>query len=453
MNLDKFMNGFIDNYLKKNPYANKEEVNICINQMKKIILDNKDKTPLEIIDLMMRDYVLEIDEIRKKYGIPGFTIGMKVGKIKIKIYGGKLNYIGEEMKDNALFDIASMSKFYTQVICYNLLNEGYFNYTDKISNLDNRFKNLDELTIEDILTFGTTFETELRISNAKNKEEALNLLFNAKVVNKNKYNYNDIGMMIIKEVMEKVSGMTYEELVNKYIIKKYNLSNTYVIVPKNKFHLVTGTPNFKIAHINDPSANVLGGFSGHAGIFSSSDDLIKFMMMAHSNVPNISDAYTKGKLNDAIGIMGNAFVPHQKGLVKSFVDTLEPIDTFAIQGSTRVNANAASTQAHNILFNPSSMSMDEAKERVNKINEKRIEEGKKTINPLREYELIENNKSISYKLIDARELVPLAEMEKIIKENAMTLLKLNFFNEIIRAYEKNYGDINYILDNNSNKKI
>ena len=118
-----------------------------------------------------------------------------------------------------------------------------------------------------------------------------------------------------------------------------------------------------------------------------------------------------------------------------------------------MNANAASTQAHNILFNPSSMSMDEAKERVNKINEKRIEEGKKTINPLREYELIENNKSISYKLIDARELVPLAEMEKIIKENAMTLLKLNFFNEIIRAYEKNYGDINYILDNNSNKKM
>lgn len=444
MNFDKLINKFVNDYLALAPYANKDEIEHFVKQMRDLIITNKDKTPREIIDIMLEENIREIDVVREKYGIPGFTIGMQVGNIRIKLYGGTLNNLGNEMTENALFDIASMTKFYTQVICYHLIQERYFSLNDKIMDIDTRFTNIGDLTIRDILTFGTTFRSNGLIKNASKIEEAKDILFNVNVVEKNKYNYNDIGMMIIKEVMEHVTGHTYEELLDKYIIKAYNLKNTHLIVPKCKLKLVTGTPNFLVGHINDASANALGGFSGHAGIFSASDDLLKFLMESHSKVPNISDAYTPGKLNDAVGIMGNAYVSHPTGLVKSFVDTLEPIDTIAIQGSTRVNANASHDSAHDILFNPGSMGMEEAKERVAKINEIRSKEGKSLIDPIKVFTHIRDGEKVNSNLIDTRTLVPISEMEKIIKKNAITILKLRFFNEVIAAYTSEYeNEIKY----------
>lgn len=450
MNLERLLEKFINDYRVKAPYVDKDELYFFLFQMKNLIIKNKDKTPEEIIDTLLEDNIRKIDDIRKKYGVPGYTVGIKVGGITIKLYGGTINYLGEEMPSNALFDIASMTKFYTQVICYHLMSEGYFSYNDRINSLDDRFVNLGDLTVKDILTFGTTFTTLIRISNQKRIIDAKDTLFNAKVVEKNKYNYNDIGMMIMKEVMERVTNISYNDLLNKYIVKPYNLTDTHVIVPKCKFKLITATPNFRIGHINDLSANALGGYSGHAGIFTTNDDLIKFMMGVYSNVPNITDAYTPSKLNDAIGIMGNVYVSNPKGLSKSFVDVMEPSDTIAIQGSTRVNANASSDSFHDILFNPSSMSIEEAEKYVAIINEKRKKEGKNPINPIKSIDYFEEGKLVQYKLIDARELLPLSEMENVIRRNAITVLKLRFFNEVLNEYSKDYNkSINYIRNTNN----
>lgn len=52
-------------------------------------------------------------------------------------------------------------------------------------------------------------------------------LFNMKVVSTGKYNYNDMGLMLMKEVMENVTGETYDALVDKYLIKSLNLKDTH----------------------------------------------------------------------------------------------------------------------------------------------------------------------------------------------------------------------------------
>ena len=258
--------------------------------------------------------------------------------------------------------------------------------------------------------------------------------------------------MIMKEVMEKVTNMTYPELVDKYIIEPLNLQDTHIIVPNSKFHLLTGTPNFKTGHINDMSANAVGGYSGHAGIFSSSDDLVKLARGVREGniVPNIRDAYTPGRLNDAIGRMGNVYTSHPEGIAKTFVDNLEPRDTFAIAGSTRVNMASSSDSTFNILFNPSSMSMEEARDRINKINEERTKKGLASINPVKEFEFLRDGRLVSYHLIDPRQLLPLGEMEKSVVNMVRTTLKLRFLDYIIRKYEKNIEEIN--VERNGNNK-
>ena len=450
--MSKIVEEFLKDYLKRQPYASHEELVKVLSEAELIIRNNHDKSLEEIINIIIQKDIEEYEEIRKKYGVPGYTGSISVGNINVKLYGGNINYLGEPMPSNALFDIASMTKFYTQIVAYNLIKEGYFKREDKITDLDSRFVNLGNLTIDDILTFAVSFRTDGLIKDKKTIDEALNTLYTANVQEVGKWNYNDVGLMIMKEVMEKVTNMTYPELVDKYIIKPLNLRDTHIIVPRSKFHLLTGTPNFKMGHINDMSANAVGGYSGHAGIFASSDDLVKLARGVRETniVPNINDAYIPGRLNDAIGTMGNVYTSHPEGIVKTFVDNLEPRDTFAIAGSTRVNMASSSDSTFNILFNPSSMSMDEARERIKTINDERIKKGLAPINPVKEFEFLRDGRLVSYNLIDPRQLLPLGEMEKSVVNMARTTLKLRFLDYLVKRYEKNIEEIN--IERNVNNK-
>ena len=448
--MSRIVEEFLKSYLEREPYATKEELVGVLTEAEMVIKNNPDKSLEEIINLIIEKDIKDYEEIRKRYGVPGYTGSISVGNINVKLYGGNINYLGEEMPSNALFDIASMTKFYTQVVAYNLIKEGYFRRDDKIKDLDSRFINLDNITVDDILTFGVKFMTDGRISDKKTIDEALNTLYNIKVVGTGKWDYNDMGLMIIKEVMEKVTGLSYPELIDKYIIKPLHLNDTHVIVPKSKFHLITGTPNFHLGHINDMTANAVGGYSGHAGIFASSDDLVKLSKGVREEgiVPHIEDAYTPGNLNDAIGRMGNVYTSHPLGIEKTFVDNLEPKDTFAIAGSTRVNMASSHDSTFNILFNPSSMSMEEAMERVRLINERRKKDAKPLISPVKEYEFDRNGKMLKYSLIDPRQLLPLSEMEKSVQNMARTTLKLRFLDYLIKEYDKSYEGQHIAINTN-----
>ncbi len=442
MNFDRLIDDFITDYLERGTYASITELREVISEVADLIKSNKDKTSEEIIELLINNNINVVDSVRKDYGIPGYVMQMKVGKINLKLYSGKLNYLGEDMTDDALFDIASMTKFYTQAIIYNLLKENVLAYDDKIRDLDSRFNNLLDLTVGDILTFSTTFEMDKRLDDYRDKEEAIDALTKARVVAKNKYNYNDIGLIIMKEVMEKVSGLRYEELLDKYVLKPLHLTNTHLMVPKEKYHLVTGTPNFKIGKVNDLKALILGGYSGHAGIIASSDDIIKMMTNVHQIVPNIKDAYTPGKYNKAYGIMGNTYVAHPEGLDKSFLDKLETKDSFGIAGSTRVNALASYDSAYDILFNPSSIDENEAIKQEKRINDERVKHGLAPIQIVKKRTYTTNGKN-DYTLIDSRYLVPVSAMDKVMHQQAKTMLMLRFFDYVIKCYSNEIKDIEF----------
>ena len=449
--LSNLVEEFLLDYLKRNPYLPQEKTREAITTKKELIKilsntellirKNKDKSLEEIINLIIKDNIKEFENIRKKYGIPGYTASIKVGVANVKLYGGNINYLGEEMPENALFDIASMTKFYTEIIAYNLISERVFKRDDKIVSLDNRFTNLGDLTVNDILTFATTFRTDGLIKDKKRLDEAYNTLFSAKVVETGKWNYNDIGLMIMKEVMERLTGLSYIELVNKYIVRPLELENTHIIVPRNKFHLITGTPNFKEGHINDMTANAVGGYSGHAGIFSSSDDLIKLMYDVRRTLPNYRDLITPNMNRSSVSVMGNVYVAHPTGIYESFVDTSEPSDTFAISGSTRVNAAGSADSAYTVLFNPSSMQIDEARERVAKINRERVKKGLMPIDPVKEYEFDRDGKLVKYTLIDSRSLFPVDPMAKAVQSIAISTIKLRFMDFLIKKYDNSIKEI------------
>lgn len=451
---------FLEDYLDRTPYlpdnnppdklsiTTKQDLINILSSVELIIRWNKGKPIEQVIEALIRDNIDKFETIRKKYGVPGYTASIKVGNYNVKLYGGNINYLGEPMPENALFDIASMTKFYTQIIAYNLINEGLFNRSDKIRDLDDRFVNLGDLTVDEILTFATTFRTDGALKDKKEINEALDALYNVVVTNTGKYDYNDMGMMIMKELMERLTGLSYEELVNKYIVGPLGLEDTHVIVPNAKYHLLTGSPNASVGNINDMTANAVGGYSGHAGIFASSDDIIKVVMEAAKKnsqiLPHNEDTYTPNKLVSSRSVMGNVYRAHPTGIYDSFVDTTEPIDTFAISGSTRTNAAASSDSAYTVLFNPSSISFQDAKDKMDKINEERKKLGKNPVYPVREFEFNRNGELIKRKLIDPRLVVlPVDPMAKAVQSIAYTTLKLRFLDFVMKKQAKNLEEVNF----------
>lgn len=458
---------FLIDYLKKAPQipttkkegtktiTTKDDLINILADVELLIRKNKDKSLEEIIELIIIDNVNMFEEIRKKYGVPGYTASVKVGNNNVKLYGGNINYLGEPMPENALFDIASMTKFYTQIIAYNLISEGYFNRSSIIKDLDPRFVNLGNLSVDQILTFSTTFHTDGYIKEKTTIDEALNTLYNITVTGTGRYDYNDMGLMVMKEVMEKVSGLSYDELVDKYIVKPLGLNDTHIIVPRNKFHLITGTPNASVGHINDMSANAVGGYSGHAGIFASSDDVIKLMLEAakKQNSKIISDnsdffkpsSYlSKSGREIARAVAGNVYTHSKEGLDESFIDTAEPLETFGISGSTRTNAAASPDSAYTMFFNPASVSIEYAKELEERINRERIANGEKPIVVYRQFEFDRLGKTVKLDLIDPREILPAASMIYAVQSVAMTTIKLRFLDFVMKKYEKELEEVNIV---------
>ena len=407
MYIDKIIDELVTDYMKDTPYATKDDIVRVLEDTKAVLEKNKDKTPEEIIDIFIEDCIKDLNRIMDEYTVPGIISQLKVDNINISMYGGLDKPNGNPLTKDALFDVASISKLYTQIIAYKLINEGVFDLDEEINKLDPRFENVSTITVEDVLKFKVRFQTEELIEDTKTKHSAKKNLFGMQITGLGMYNYNDMCMMLMKEVMENLTGKSFEELFYEYIIKPYNLNNTYLTVPKDKKHLITGTPNID-GSVNDLKANAMGGYSGHAGVRVTSDDLIKLSSAINNEYLLKKGLYSPNKLSSIRSEkMGNLYV--NDGDERSYFGYMAPSKSIAAQGSTRVITRASKYKDKDInstiLTNMASITDEQMIEMIQKKNRELIMKKE----PMLQIEnLIKERKynSKTYKMHDIRILMP-----------------------------------------------
>ena len=449
--IEQLFNKFVDNIIKNGVYAPKEKIIDVVCDIKELITKNKDKTPEKIVELIIDENIKLLYEIMNSdLPIPGFTTGINVANINVKLFGGYKNFKKEPISENAIFDCASITKFLTEIVAYSLIKDGFININDNIKSLDNTKVNLDNITIEDILTFNVEFRTNGRLESMKTKTQFQNCLNTVEVYNKGTFHYNDIGMMLLKDIFEKVMNVSFETLVKKYILEKLNIDDIYLKVPKEKHSLITATPNTEILLPNDPKVVGAGGYSGHAGMFSTSDGLIKLGSgILNSNLlgNKTSDLYTAGKKYNR-AVMGTVYVSHPEGVKKSFVSDLSSKQAFALQGSTKTQLNVDKFTiektnyivASTILLNPASMSIEEAKRQEKIINKEREKRGELPLSLVKHFAFNNDGKIIEYDLIDVRPIIPFNKtINPLTDKNAEVILKFMFLSEYIKEYDREYN--------------
>lgn len=95
-----------------------------------------------------------------------------------------------------------------------------------------------------------------------------------------KFAYSDVGFIVLGKLVERVSGMTLDRFATSRLFKPLAMSDTMYNPPETLRSRIAPTENqgddWICGRVHDPRSFEMGGVAGHAGLFSSVDDLVKF---------------------------------------------------------------------------------------------------------------------------------------------------------------------------------
>lgn len=239
---------------------------------------------------------------------------------------GVKTYSPKIMNQDTIFDLASTSKLFTCIAILKLKELGLIDLFSPVRKYLPEFKHLDNTTIYDLLKFRVKVSTKRRIDKAKSTQEALEILYTAAPdENQNFTNaYTDIGAMILRLLVEKITKIPFNDFLQDIIFKKANMKDTHLNVPFEKIPRVAnenyatiinsdGTSYTKFdtnpGTAHDPKALIMGANKGiapgHAGYFSTMQDMVNLgfaltngTILTKESVFSIADNEVGRKIDD-----------------------------------------------------------------------------------------------------------------------------------------------------------
>ncbi len=228
-----------------------------------------------------------------------------------------------KVKNTDLYDLASLTKILATTICImKLYDEGKIDIDQKLVKYLPSLKgtNKENIIIRDMMAhqaklkpwipFYTETMTAKGKLNSKIYSEKISKKYPIEVAEgiyikkeytdtifqriidsglrkKTRYRYSDLGFYLLKEIVEKVSKQGFEEYLYENFYSPLGLS-TICFKPMKKFEKrkIIPTENDTVfrkqlvhGYVHDQGAAMLGGVSGHAGLFANSNAVAVIMQM------------------------------------------------------------------------------------------------------------------------------------------------------------------------------
>jgi uncharacterized protein YbbC (DUF1343 family)/CubicO group peptidase (beta-lactamase class C family) len=193
----------------------------------------------------------------------------------------------EPMTVDTIFDLASLTKCVaTATSVMKLVEEGRVRLNDPVAvYLPDFAKNGKEsITVRQLLTHFSGLREDLDLKKAwQGRDAAYQMAMDEKPAFPpgSRFLYSDINFETLGFLVEKVSGLTLDEYAAKSIYAPLGMSDTRFVPPAQWHSRIAPTEydeNHKMLRgiVHDPTARRMGGVAGHAGLFSTADDLSKF---------------------------------------------------------------------------------------------------------------------------------------------------------------------------------
>ncbi|MFN4082406.1 MAG: glycoside hydrolase family 3 N-terminal domain-containing protein [Bacteroidia bacterium] len=275
--------------------------------------------PFALIDSLVQKGI-------KNKAMPGCQIVVaKNGKVVYNKSFGKFTYdsLSQDVQNYHIYDLASLTKILaTTLAVMKLFEEGKLKLSDKLGLYlpELRGTAKDRIAIKDVLLHQAGFVPYIpfyKNTLTKNKPDTLfysktySEKFNLKVAdslyavsniydyvikniaqselnNQGQYTYTDLGFILLKKVVEVITNTPFEKYVDENFYKPLNLANTTYNplekgISKNMIAPTESDNYFRQqllrGYVHDQTAAMIGGVSGHAGLFANANDVAVIMQM------------------------------------------------------------------------------------------------------------------------------------------------------------------------------
>ena len=229
----------------------------------------------------------------------GVLLASKDGKIFFKEAFGYHTYKKiRETRTSDIFDLASITKvIVTTSAIMKLYEEGKIQLDDPVVKYLPEFKGKQvkyfdqksKITIRNLMTHtaGLAPFKQFYLMDSS-IEGRLDSLYNSEPESGigEKMVYSDIGLITMGKLVEKVGGLTLDKIVDSLVFNPLGMNSTFYNPPKEKLHRIVPTEisdQYRIGlihgEVHDENAHSIGGVAGHAGLFSTAQDLAKFSQM------------------------------------------------------------------------------------------------------------------------------------------------------------------------------
>jgi uncharacterized protein YbbC (DUF1343 family)/CubicO group peptidase (beta-lactamase class C family) len=232
------------------------------------------------------------EAIREGY-IPGavLLVGHQ-GKIVFrKAYGFRALVPEKEPATiDTIYDVASLTKVIaTTPAIMQLVEQGRLRLGDPVTAYLPEFQGgSSDITVRDLLTHYSGLRPDLDLEPAwSGYDTGIRKALLEKPTDPpgTKFVYSDINFELLGEIVRRVSGQPLDAYVQEHIYGPLGMRDTRFRPPAEwapriaptEIDPATGRPLRGVVH--DPTARFMGGVAGHAGVFSTADDLAVFAQM------------------------------------------------------------------------------------------------------------------------------------------------------------------------------
>jgi len=197
-----------------------------------------------------------------------------------------------QIDSHTIYDVASLTKVIaTTPIIMKLIKKKYLHLNHEIYQFYPEFRGewKDKVTIKHLLTHSSGlkgYEQYFKDIENKNREDIIkDIVFRQKLLFEpgTELEYSDLGMILLMDIAEKVTGRKFSELVQSWIFNPMNMDNSYFNPSNNIIDRIPPTEIDSLYRnkvikgiVHDENAFLMGGVSGHAGVFSNAHDIAKY---------------------------------------------------------------------------------------------------------------------------------------------------------------------------------
>ena len=220
---------------------------------------------------------------------------------------GNFDYNKNSKKINkkTIYDLASLTKVIASVTALMILKDkGEIELDEKVNHYLQEFKGKykDQIKIRNLLSHTSglpPWKPLFEISS--DKKSLLENLYQIPLefIPGTNADYSDLGFILLGEIIERITLRKLDKYCYDMIFKPLGMKNTLFCPPDNKKKNIPPTEECSFrgriikGEVHDENAFVMGGVSGHAGLFSNTNDIAKFCRM----ILNFGDYKNKNLIN------------------------------------------------------------------------------------------------------------------------------------------------------------